>query len=111
LHGTEGSFLKWGLDPQEADLKKGGLPTDDGWGKENEEDWGKINTNMHGLHAEGRIETLTGDYSQFYRNVYDVISKGAKLTVKPEESLLGIEIINAAFESNQAGKRIEIIGM
>lgn len=108
LHGTEGSFLKWGIDPQEAALKKGGLPTDAGWGVENEDDWGIINTNINGLHMEGRIETIPGDYSQFYKNVYDVIRKGAALVVKPEESLLGVKVINAAFESNEMGKRIRI---
>jgi scyllo-inositol 2-dehydrogenase (NADP+) len=111
LHGTEGSFLKWGIDPQEAALKKGGLPTDEGWGVEDEEDWGVLNTGLDGLHMEGRIETLTGDYSRFYKNVYETICNGAELAVKPKESLLGVEIINAAFESNKAGKRIQIMGM
>lgn len=109
LHGTEGSFLKWGIDPQEAALKKGGLPTDEGWGVEDAKDWGVLNTNINNLHVEGRIETIPGDYSLFYNNIYDVIRNGSQPDVKPEESLLGIEIINAAFESNETGTRISIL--
>lgn len=33
LHGTEGSFVKYGLDPQEAALNQGALPTTPHWGK------------------------------------------------------------------------------
>ncbi len=34
LHGTEGSYVKYGLDPQEADLTKGLLPDGPHWGEE-----------------------------------------------------------------------------
>jgi predicted dehydrogenase len=37
-----------------------------------------------------------------------VILKGAELAVKPEESLLGIRVIEAAFESSEAGIRVKL---
>ena len=48
LHGTEGSFLKWGTDPQEKALNEGKLPAGDGWGKENNADWGILHTTIDG---------------------------------------------------------------
>ncbi len=40
LHGTEGSYVKYGLDPQEADLTKGILPDTLHWGEEDKSQWG-----------------------------------------------------------------------
>lgn len=44
LHGTEGSYVKYGLDPQEADLTKGVLPDTPHWGEEDESQWGILHT-------------------------------------------------------------------
>ncbi|HEU4608503.1 MAG TPA: Gfo/Idh/MocA family oxidoreductase, partial [Chitinophagaceae bacterium] len=37
IHGTEGSFIKYGEDPQESKLRAGELPVGDNWGQEPEE--------------------------------------------------------------------------
>ena len=58
LHGTNGSFLKYGLDPQEEALKQGADPSMPDWGKEPESQWGILNTEMNGVHFRGRVETL-----------------------------------------------------
>ena len=44
LHGTEGSYVKYGLDPQEADLTKGLLSDAPHWGVEDESQWGILHT-------------------------------------------------------------------
>ncbi len=108
LHGTEGSFLKWGTDPQEDMLKAGHLPDEPNWGTEDEPLWGTLNISANGLHTVGKIETLPGNYLAFYSNLAEVILKGAELAVKPEESLLGIRVIEAAFESAGAGRRVKV---
>ncbi|MGC9341463.1 MAG: Gfo/Idh/MocA family oxidoreductase [Bacteroidales bacterium] len=108
LHGTEGSFLKWGIDPQEQALKEGFLPEGNDWGKENPIEWGKINTNIDSLHVEGRIETIAGNYGVFYENIFDTIRNGSELYVKPEEAAAVIRIIEAAKQSNESGKEIKI---
>ena len=104
LHGTEGSFLKSGIDPQEAALKAGMLPTTPDWGTEPKEHYGLLNTQLHGLHVQGTVETLPGNYNFYYQNIYEAIREGKSLAVKPEESMLGIQIIEAAMQS-QAEKR------
>lgn len=102
LHGTKGSFLKWGLDPQEADLKAGKYTNEPNWGTEPKKLWGKLNTEMNGLHYTGRIETMPGNYQSYYNNIYEVIRNGANLIVHPEQSLDLMKIIEGAIESNRS---------
>lgn len=106
LHGTEGSFLKWGLDPQEDDLKAGKYPDAPDWGSEPKKMWGKLNTDIGGLHITGRVETISGNYLAYYNNIYDVIRNDAGLIVEPEQSLDIIRIIEASIESNRTGNTI-----
>lgn len=101
IHGVKGSFIKYGIDPQEEALKKGEMPGKSDWGIEPESYWGKLNTELNGLHFEGRIETLRGDYLQYYQNIFEHIRQGKPLVVKPEQSLQVIRLIEAAYQSNE----------
>lgn len=107
IHGTEGSFLKMGTDPQEEMLKINRLPDEPGWGKEPPSDWGKLNTTLNGVHFEGKVETIPGNYALFYTNLYHAIRSGEALMVKPEEALMTIRVLEACLESNRLGKTIE----
>lgn len=40
LHGREGSYVKYGFDPQEAALNEGVLPVTPHWGEEDKSSWG-----------------------------------------------------------------------
>ncbi|CAN5269368.1 Gfo/Idh/MocA family oxidoreductase [soil metagenome] len=108
LHGTQGSFIKYGIDPQEEDLKAGFYPTGPDWGREDRELWGKINTEFKDMHLEGLIETEPGSYMDFYNNVYEAIQQKKDLLVKPEEAMYGIQIIEAAIESNKQKKQVQL---
>ena len=106
LHGTLGSFHKWGIDPQEQDLKDGKLPNETGWGSEPESDWGIIYTELNGLNHTGKIETIAGNYKVFYENIYDAITNGAELFVKPEESRDGLKILEACLVSDKEKRTV-----
>jgi scyllo-inositol 2-dehydrogenase (NADP+) len=108
LHGTDGSFIKYGIDPQEQALKEGKTPGIAGWGTEGKEWWGKLNSTIGGLHVEGLIETIPGTYTQFYKTLYESIRNGKPLSVKPEESKDVIRLIEACYESNQSRKAVKI---
>jgi scyllo-inositol 2-dehydrogenase (NADP+) len=108
VHGTEGSFIKYGIDPQEQALKDGKTPGTPGWGMEAKELWGKLNTTIEGLHYEGLIETLAGNYLEFYKNVSAVIRDDASLAVKPEESRDVIKLIEACYESDRLRKTVKV---
>jgi predicted dehydrogenase len=106
LHGVQGSFTKYGIDPQEEDLKAGKSPNEVGWGKEEEQWWGKINSMINRVHVEKKIETLPGNYREFYDNLYDAVRHQRPLVVKPEESKEVVRLIEVCYESNKLRKAI-----
>ena len=106
VHGTDGSFLKWGIDPQEEALKQGILPDGPGWGTEPESFWGLLNTERNGLHYRGKIETIPGNYRFFYDNVFDALRNGASPAVNAKDAANVIEILEACNESHQRGRTV-----
>lgn len=106
--GDQGSFVKYGMDVQEAALKSGIFPKDDeNWGLEPEALWGTLNTEIKGVHFRGIVESQRGDYRAFYQNVYNTILGKEALVVKPEEARNTIRIIELAIESNRQKRRME----
>jgi scyllo-inositol 2-dehydrogenase (NADP+) len=106
LHGTLGSFVKYGIDPQEEALKRGGTPSESDWGKDPPEGWGTINTETGGLHLRGLVETAAGRYQAYYQNIVDAIRGRADLAVKPEEARNTVRIIELALQSNEQKRTI-----
>jgi scyllo-inositol 2-dehydrogenase (NADP+) len=108
LHGTEGSFTKAGIDPQEQALKDKKIPGSPGWGAEPSEWWGKLNTTHQGKHVEGPFETIPGNYLKFYDNIHGVVRGKQPLEVKPEDARNVIQLIEACHESNRNRRAVEI---
>jgi len=104
LNGTKGSFVKYGIDPQEEDLENRFSPDNAGWGEDFPDQYGFLNTEIDGLIFKGNIKTLPGSYQKFYENVFDVLDKKMEAAIKPEEACDVIRIIELAFESNRFGK-------
>ncbi|QNI33023.1 Gfo/Idh/MocA family oxidoreductase [Alloacidobacterium dinghuense] len=105
LHGTQGSFVKFGLDPQEDQLKGGILFDAPGFGQEPEEAWGKLY--MEGAAPE-RVETEVGDYRGIYANVRDALLGKAKLVVAPEQAWRTTRLIELARESSSEGRVLPV---
>lgn len=103
VHGTKGSFVKWGLDPQEDALKAGAKFSDMGFGEESESQWGE-------LHIAGKpvqkVKTAAGDYRGIYANVRDAILGKAPLEVTPEQAWRTTRLIEIARKSSGEGRRI-----
>lgn len=108
VHGTEGSFLKWGLDPQEEALKNGEMPGGEDWGTEKEEEWGLVSTSLNGSVVRGSFETLPGCYQQYYNDIYKAIRTGTEPAVTARAAALVIRIIEAAFESSKTRKSVRV---
>ncbi|MFC6997383.1 oxidoreductase [Rufibacter roseus] len=107
LHGDKGSFLKYGMDVQEEALKNGQFPDQNpSWGVEPESMYGNLNTELQGLHFEGKIESERGDYRDYYRNVYEAISGQGALAVKPEQARNVIKVVELIMQSSQEKKRV-----
>ncbi len=108
LHGTEGSFVKYGLDPQEQALKEKNKPGKPGWGAEPETWWGKLNSASGGLTYNGLIETIPGNYPAFYENVYEAITAEKPLAVSAAQARDVIRLIEACVESSQSRRAVKI---
>lgn len=108
VHGEHGSFVKYGLDPQEQALNEGKIPGSLNWGAEPEEFWGRLNTEFNGGHYNGPLETIPGSYLAFYDGVYDAIRNGKPAPVSSKQALLVIKIIEACYESSKLKKAISI---
>jgi len=108
VHGVKGSFEKYGMDPQEEFLKRGEVPagTDWGphWGEEPEEQWGELSV-VDGAWRK-KVRTEAGDYREFYRNLRDVITKGAPLAVTPEQALFTMRAIDLTYRSSRERRTI-----
>jgi scyllo-inositol 2-dehydrogenase (NADP+) len=93
VHGTKGSFVKYGIDVQEDHLKAGMLPTDADFGIEPATNSGILNTEFNGIAFRGNVETLQGNWALLFQNLHDAIVDGKELYIKPEEVLEQIKII------------------
>ncbi|MBS2968615.1 oxidoreductase [Metabacillus sp. KIGAM252] len=96
VHGSNGSYVKYGIDPQEERLGAGRMPDDEEIGSENEELWGILNTDISGLHYRGRVETIPGQYMAFYDGLYRSIRNEEEPPVLAEEAADVIKIIECA---------------
>jgi scyllo-inositol 2-dehydrogenase (NADP+) len=106
IHGRQGSFIKYGEDPQEALLRKGVLPTAPGWGRESEEIYGLLHTETGGEIIKEKYPSLAGNYGRYYNDLYDSIRRGEPLKVKPEHGYNVIRLIELAIESDRKKCRI-----
>jgi predicted dehydrogenase len=108
IHGTRGSFVKYGMDPQEARLRAENFPpgTDWGadWGVEPEDLWGTLS-----LVGEPsvRVKTERGDYRGFYANVRDAIEKKTALEVPPEQALRTMRAVVLAHKSSRERRTVD----
>ncbi|HEX3436362.1 MAG TPA: oxidoreductase [Pseudacidobacterium sp.] len=105
LHGTNGSFVKFGLDPQEDALKSGATFETHGFGHEPESHWGTLYLEKA---APAKIKTEVGDYRGYYANVRDALLGNAALAVTPEQGWRTARIIELARESSNQGRVLPV---
>jgi len=108
IHGTKGSFAKYGMDPQEARLRGENVPEGTDWGA----DWGEEAESLWGtLSLVGepsvKVKTERGDYRGFYENVRDAIEKKAPLEVSPEQALRTMRAVMLAHKSSREKRTVE----
>jgi len=107
IHGTKGSFVKCGMDPQEERLRNGKVPQGKDWGAdwgvEKEEIWGTL-TPVGG--PARKIKTERGDYRGFYENVRDAMEKGAPLAVTPEQALRTMRALLLSHKSSSERRTV-----
>lgn len=101
LHGTKGSFIKTRSDRQEQNLQDGMSPCSPDWGTEPESDWGILHTETDGKNIREKYPSIRGSYAEFYKQVYPALQKHNKTPVPLKDSLLNMQIIEAALKSSR----------
>jgi scyllo-inositol 2-dehydrogenase (NADP+) len=106
LRGTQGSFRKFGVDPQEAALNKVTHIDSPRWGKEPPEQWGVLTVQAEEALVTRPVETLAGDYRRFYEGVRDALAARSAPPVRAVEAWRAARILEWAEESQE--RRCEI---
>lgn len=101
VHGTRGSFVKYGLDPQEEALKAGIRPGAPGWGHDPQE--GDLYLPGEPV---GKVPNQPGNYGLYYQAIRDAITQGGANPVPPEQAIQVMQVIELANQS--AGLKREL---
>ncbi|MFK3663298.1 oxidoreductase [Scandinavium sp. NPDC088450] len=97
VHGTKGSYFKYGIDQQETSLKANIMPGDAGFGAD--DSIGQLEyMNAEGVSVREEVKPETGDYGRVYDALYATLTTGAPYYIKESEVLTNIEILERGFE-------------
>ncbi len=100
VHGTAGSLVKLGADPQEAQLLAGMVPGAEGWGADGDP------LVLHDGQVSREIAAVIGDQRGFYRGVVGAVRDGAANPVPPAEALAVMSLIDAGIHSSRERREI-----
>lgn len=107
LHGTRGSYQKFGLDTQEDQLKADLTPDDVEFGGGNPP--GVLRVLDGDVETERPVPTLDGQYAEFYRALAASIREGAPFPVTPQDAVDVMTIIELAAQSEHEGRRLPFL--
>ena len=104
LKGTQGSFEKYGLDPQEDRLIDGVAPSDSSWADETSDSYGCL------YRAENSeiVATERGGYQHYFQKMAQAIRSNGQPPVSAEDALWNIKLIELAMESQRLGQTIAV---
>ena len=103
VHGTGGSFVKYGLDPQETAMREGASPLNPDFGID--ENDGVLTM---GDGTTRTIRSERGCYLRFYDQVADAIIGGGPLPVEAADARAVMQIIELARQSARDGRRLAV---
>ncbi|WP_010214382.1 oxidoreductase [Sphingomonas sp. PAMC 26621] len=103
LHGTSGSFVKYGIDPQEAVLRGGGSPRDPGYGVDAVADHGVLTL---GDGSTRTVPSEPGDWRAYYAGVAAAIREQAAPPVSAGAALDVMRLIALVRQSAREGRTI-----
>lgn len=101
IHGSEGSYIICGHDPQEAQLQAGIMPNDEAYGKRDEN---RLSIFVKPDGTQEKIEVAKGNYADYFKQVANAIHEGGPVPVTGEEGLAVIRLIEAGIESAREKK-------
>lgn len=108
LHGTQGSYVKYGLDPQEDRLKAGEIPAPQ-WGEDrpgtltlcsSDNDESPLMRHEH--------PTQPGDYLAYYQGVAAALRDKAPMSVTIDDALRCMTLLEAGLDSHRQRRWITL---
>lgn len=101
VHGSAGSYAKYGLDPQEDALRAGRTPGDAQWGSEPRANHGQLTCVRNGELVTETLSTVPGNYLGYYEGIVDAIAHGKPAPVSAADALNVIKVIEYAMQSSR----------
>jgi len=108
FHGLKGSFIKAKTNIQEEMLEAGKVPGNKDWGTEPESEKGLLHTEIDGKEIREYIPSEQGNYGEYYDGIYEAIRNEKSLPVTAEDGLKVIQIIEAAYKSNETKRVVDL---
>ncbi len=105
LHGTKGSYVKHGVDPQEDALRAGGRPGDAGWGIDPVEGALKVVAVADWM-QDSTWPNRAGNYVDYYAAVRDAILGTGPNPVPPEQAVALMELLDLGARSAREGRAL-----
>ena len=100
IHGTLGSWLKYGLDVQEEQLVRGVVPGEGGWGEDPRPGIFYSGSNNETL----ELPVPKGDHRQYYFGIRDALLNKAPNPVTPLQAIVVMAVLETAIESSAKGQ-------
>jgi scyllo-inositol 2-dehydrogenase (NADP+) len=113
VRGTQGNFVKWGLDPQEAQLNETGRVVEPNWGMESASSWGTLAIEpLDEPYANPAnmvtypVRPIPGDYRLYYAAVRDAILGKARPPVQAIDAWRVAQLLEWAQQSSAERRTI-----
>ena len=108
VHGTRGSFMKYGMDAQESALRNQAIPGESGWGRDPRPG------ELHQAGGDGirinPVPGLDGDYRRYYQGMHAAIAAEVPPPVTAGEALEVMALLELATRSSAARRELEYEG-
>ncbi|CAN5402814.1 oxidoreductase [soil metagenome] len=105
VHGTRGSYVKYGVDPQEDALRAGGRPGGKAWGIDPLP--GELTLTVDGVLQRSKVTNWQGDYVGYYAAVRDAIAGVGSNPVSPEHAVALMELLDLGARSAREGRALK----
>lgn len=90
--GRLGAFVKFGVDAQEDQLKRGADPDSADWGAEPQAQWGRLTVGE----KSRPVATIAGRYQRFYELLSEALGGAGPLPVDIDDVIATLRVIEAA---------------
>ena len=109
VHGTRGSYMKYGMDAQEESLRAGGKPGQHEWGKDPSP--GELHRIQPGTVTTKKVQGPPGDYRQYYAAMRDAVLGGGTPPVTPQQALQVMALLEWGMQSAREQREIACVSV